>query len=109
MPHANNLHPAFWIARNGATYEIRSRFGVEMDGIETQGSAEGHLEAFLDAAADEDDASAPRAAIADFLHALDRGDFGDLRIGPSYDRAESAFITALRLQVSAPAASQKAA
>ncbi|WP_375453758.1 hypothetical protein [uncultured Methylobacterium sp.] len=42
-----------------------------------------------------------RSAIADFLHALDRGDFGDLRIGPPQDRSESAFIAALRQQIEA--------
>lgn len=87
---------------------VCSRRGEILEDIDCIGSAQAHiaeLEAEDRAAEAEALADAQHDAIGDFLHAVDRGDFGDaLKVGPASNRAESAFVAGLRTAYAARAA-----
>lgn len=96
-----SLPPDYSIRRNGHDYEVwHAHFGLLVEVCETYGSAEDHahehaadrIAADLDVASD-----AEHDAIADLLHAVDRGDFGDaFMVGRGEDRIESAYLSGLR-------------
>ena len=96
-----SLPTDYTIRRNGPDFEVwHTHLGLLLDGCESYGSAEDH--AIEDAAeraarAEAEAADAEHDAIGDFLHACDRGDFAQgLMVGRGADRAESAFLAALR-------------
>lgn len=64
-------HPDHWIEGDRAPYDIRSRRGVELEGIETIGSAQDHLAELSQALADEAAADAAAIEAEAFETALD--------------------------------------
>lgn len=66
-----SAHPDHWIVPDGRTYAILSRRGVEIEGIETRGSAEDHLAEMEQELADQAAADAAAIEAEAFEAALD--------------------------------------
>ena len=93
--------PEYSIRSNGHSYEVwHSHFGLLIEDCETYGSAEDHAHEHAAERADiaQHELNEQRAAaLADFIHALNRGDFDrGIHVGVGEDRVESSYITALR-------------
>ena len=96
-----SLPTDYSIRRNGHAYEVwHQHHGLLIEDCETYGSAEDHAH---EHAAERAEMAALElneqraAALADFIYALDRGDFDrGVHVGVGEDRVESSYITALR-------------